>query len=972
MAFTQSSLVDIIFKKFVTSQGTVDNSKQYFEEPYSSRNTILPTDLWLQSDQIPNIAANVPGIVQQVTLTMSYVAGTKGAFYNSNLVDIIPFNFGTASSYTYQVFRNDGTTPIALGQCDWLIDTNAGTIVFYTGAVSGTITDPLTSTVIATSVLPPKVTVYKYIGKKGIIPNLNGLTYSGGTMSINVGSGLTFSNGLLVSTTGNLGSGPGLTLSGSTYSLSINTNGLTFSGNNLAINIGNGLTFSNGQLQTVITAVAGNGLTSSGNTFSVNLSSNSGLTVSSSGLSINSNISGTGITFSNGQIALSNPIYFSNGITSSGNTYSVNINSNGLTFSNSQVSLNIGSGLTFSSGRLTGVNLTTAGNGLTNNGNTFSILLDSNPGLTVSATGLRILTSLLVATSSVTLGSNVIGQYTTDPTSNASWGALSIPSRAYVDSIASGLNLKQSVRVAATGSISINSAPSTIDGVSLSSGDRVLLWRQDDTINGTNSNGIYVFNGAGVTMSRALDFDGSPANEVTTGSYTFVTEGTTYQGGGFVIVAIGTASGNIVVGTQSMKWTQFNSVVNYVWNDGLIASGNSINVDLASNGGLTFSSSQLSVALASNSGLQLSNGLSLNSSVAGTGITFSSGQLSLSNPIYFTSGITNSGSGNNWSLDINPNGLTLSASKLALNIGTGLTFSNGQLQTTITAVAGSGLTSSGNTFSVNLNSNGLTFSNNQVSLNIGTGLTFNSGQLTLTNPINFESGITSNGNTYSVNLNSNGLTFSNSQVSLNIGTGLTFSNSQLQTTITAVAGTGLTSSGNTFSVNINSNGLTFSNNQVSLNIGTGLTFSNSQLQTSFTIGSGLTQSGPTISLVTGNGLEVNGVNQLVTKVDTTTGLYNNTGTNYIYWSGILGSGLTWSGSQLNTTSALLQKYSTTVTFTASVAQTVTHNLNTTDFVIQIYDNSTGDEVMAQYTNRAINTIVVTTFDNITGRVVIIG
>jgi hypothetical protein len=255
MAFTQSSLVDIIFKKFVTSRGTVDNSKQYFEEPYSSRNTILPTDLWLQSDQIPNIAANVPGIVQQVTLTMSYVAGTKGAFYNSNLVDIIPFNFGTASSYTYQVTRNNGT-PIALGQCDWLIDTNAGTIVFYTGDVSGTITDPQTSAVIATPVAPPVVTVYKYIGKKGIIPNLNGLTYSGGTMSINVGSGLTFSNGLLVSTTGNLGAGHGLTLSVSTYSLSINTNGLTFSGNNLAINIGNGLTFSNGQLQTVITAVS--------------------------------------------------------------------------------------------------------------------------------------------------------------------------------------------------------------------------------------------------------------------------------------------------------------------------------------------------------------------------------------------------------------------------------------------------------------------------------------------------------------------------------------------------------------------------------------------------------------------------------------------------------------------------------------------------------------------------------------------
>ena len=65
-------------------------------------------------------------------------------------------------------------------------------------------------------------------------------------------------------------------------------------------------------------------------------------------------------------------------------------------------------------------------------------------------------------------------------------------------------------------------------------------------------------------------------------------------------------------------------------------------------------------------------------------------------------------------------------------------------------------------------------------------------------------------------------------------------------------------------------------------------------------------------------------------------------------------------------------YGSTYTFTAGTPQTFTHSLSSTDFIIQMYDTSTGDEVMAQYSNRTINTVDITVFDVVTARIVIIG
>ena len=60
----------------------------------------------------------------------------------------------------------------------------------------------------------------------------------------------------------------------------------------------------------------------------------------------------------------------------------------------------------------------------------------------------------------------------------------------------------------------------TLDGVTLATGDRILLKDQSTG----SENGIYTVNSSGAP-TRATDFDAD--SEVTSGAFTFVTEGTT-------------------------------------------------------------------------------------------------------------------------------------------------------------------------------------------------------------------------------------------------------------------------------------------------------------------------------------------------------------------------------------------------------------------------------------------------------------
>jgi len=107
---------------------------------------------------------------------------------------------------------------------------------------------------------------------------------------------------------------------------------------------------------------------------------------------------------------------------------------------------------------------------------------------------------------------------------------------------------KDPVRVRVGTNVTVASPGATLDGVSMSAGDRVLLSAQTTTTQA----GIYVWNGAAVPMTRALDADA--AGEVKDGTTVAVSEGTT---GGSIFIQTATPSG--APGSWSEAWIQFNT-----------------------------------------------------------------------------------------------------------------------------------------------------------------------------------------------------------------------------------------------------------------------------------------------------------------------------------------------------------------------------------------------------------------------------
>jgi len=140
--------------------------------------------------------------------------------------------------------------------------------------------------------------------------------------------------------------------------------------------------------------------------------------------------------------------------------------------------------------------------------------------------------------------------------------------KAYVDAARSGLDVKQSVRVATTAAVLLASGledTDVIDGVTLATGDRVLVKNQ-----GTASeNGIYVVQASGAAV-RATDFDGT--GEVSGGAFTFVEEGTVNADSGWVV----TSNGAITIGTDAIAWVQFSGAGQITAGNGLTKSGNTI------------------------------------------------------------------------------------------------------------------------------------------------------------------------------------------------------------------------------------------------------------------------------------------------------------------------------------------------------------------------------------------------------------
>lgn len=184
--------------------------------------------------------------------------------------------------------------------------------------------------------------------------------------------------------------------------------------------------------------------------------------------------------------------------------------------------------------------------------------------------------------------------------------------KAYVDSVATGLDWKASVRYATTGNITLSGTGTQGNGdwpSSLTVGDRILVKGQSTAAD----NGIYT--AASGAWSRATDADSSA--EVTAGMAVFVTEGSTLADTGWVL----TTNDAITLGSTSLAFAQF-SGSGVTAGAGLTISGSTIDV-VSGNGGIVVNANDITLTAADAS-----------LSIGGSGIkvaTGSSGQMMVSN-----------------------------------------------------------------------------------------------------------------------------------------------------------------------------------------------------------------------------------------------------------------------------------------------------------------------------------------------------
>ena len=147
-----------------------------------------------------------------------------------------------------------------------------------------------------------------------------------------------------------------------------------------------------------------------------------------------------------------------------------------------------------------------------------------------------------------------------------------------------GIDWKESVRAATTANINLASAPASLDGVTLVSGDRVLV--KDQTT--LSENGIYIFNGSGSALSRSLDADED--SEVTAMMTVGVAEGTAHADQVFTV----TSNDPLIVGTSDMVFGLL-PVNSFIGGNGIQITGNTIEADLLASGGLKFVGDEIAV-----------------------------------------------------------------------------------------------------------------------------------------------------------------------------------------------------------------------------------------------------------------------------------------------------------------------------------------------------------------------------------------
>jgi hypothetical protein len=200
------------------------------------------------------------------------------------------------------------------------------------------------------------------------------------------------------------------------------------------------------------------------------------------------------------------------------------------------------------------------GIGVSGSGGEAAGITISNTGVTnIAGTANQITASASTGSVTLSIPSAVIFPGTVtlnaDPTQS-----LQAATKQYVDSVASGLDVKQSVTVATTANITL-SGTQTIDGVAVIVGNRVLVKNQSAPA----ENGIYVVSES--AWSRSSDADS--ATNITSGMFTFVESGIVNSDTGWAL----STDGTVVVGTTSLVFAQFSGAGAYTAGTGLTLTG---------------------------------------------------------------------------------------------------------------------------------------------------------------------------------------------------------------------------------------------------------------------------------------------------------------------------------------------------------------------------------------------------------------
>ena len=230
----------------------------------------------------------------------------------------------------------------------------------------------------------------------------------------------------------------------------------------------------------------------------------------------------------------------------------------------------------------------------------------------------------------ITSGVGVIDVHNTRITSLADpEGPYDAATKHYVDAVAQGLHVHQPAIVATTdtlaalttggtvtydngdngdgATLTLQNAITIIDsmtfGTDFTSGDRILVKNQANPAH----NGIYTISPNGKVLTRAIDFN--TTSLVHGGDFVFVIKGTIYGSTGWV-----QTTDAVAIGSDSIVFLQFAGLGTYLADQGLYLDGSTFKANVNSTSG----------------GIEIvSNQFQLKSSLAGNGLTYTSGILDI-------------------------------------------------------------------------------------------------------------------------------------------------------------------------------------------------------------------------------------------------------------------------------------------------------------------------------------------------------